>query len=83
MVCVVYVSGDRPGGCSDGQTLSGQTGIKGYIAESSGNPCDLFSRSNGSLCPKGHCSSAFVSPAHRLYMRRAIITKQQKGAGSE
>lgn len=38
-----------------GQTWSG---IEGGIAKSPGNPCDLFSRSNGSLHPKGHCFSS-------------------------
>lgn len=60
MVCVVYLEIDQgtwrlqcwP---DTGQTLSG---IDGSIAESPGNACDLFSRSNCSSYPKGHRSSA-------------------------
>lgn len=40
------------------QTLSGN---EQSAFESLGNPCDLFSRSDASLYPKGHCSSA-LSP---------------------
>lgn len=61
------VTGDRHVRCVEpaviaihwcGQTLSG---TEGSVSESPGIPCDLFSRSNGSLYPKGHCSSA-LSP---------------------
>ena len=55
---------------------------EGSVAESLGNPCDLFSRSIGSLYTKGHYSSA-LSPERTEPIIHAQSCNNQTTKGSE